>query len=771
MPIPSETIADKTFGQIESEASRMYRAARKDIIAKMNDFTRHHKAKDKEMQRGLKKGTVTQAQYQQWLKGQVFIGNQWKSKKASIDATIANVMNEASAIVHDKSKEVFAENANHTAYEIEQNYGGAVNFNLYDKTTVDMLLRDDPELLIRKTDADGNKLEAWNTKTIDNAISQGIIQGESINQISQRIARDLCIKADRSTLLYARTAMTCAQNAGRLERMKDAENAGISILKVWIATMDERTRSAHQQLDGKEAPVNQPFDSELGPIDFPGDPNASEANVWNCRCALGYNYKEYQNTDIERTAYYEEGDPEYDPDHRKYEVVKNMTYAQWVNYKQDQIRQRYSGEAKAPTPETKPQTGDRISVSSDAELEAMRQRQKEYDSELEAIRKEGANLHHEKYALDSELRELRRMESKLDDPNLRMFDTFQTPEEFRAYQEQVSQECKELQDARAAIQRPRREDYSTDEAYEAAWDKYREQKDDINDLLQEKYTELKTAYDYRWSDIEDYREVKALGREGIQEKQEELERKKDELDKKVKENDEKANKLIIEKNAYNEAKLIDWMKDRGVEYREPESNLFSGTKPTTGEIVERIAGGDMTSGSCASVGLCYIGQKDGWDVLDFRGGKSLDFFAGGNTNLQFMQGVAQDVGKPLMRETTNTWTGGAVKLARQMIPGQEYYFATARHASIMRVTESGAVESLELQSGWRDGWRSWGQVSDRAALDRMFHSRFGSSKSISGDAYMMNIEDMKDSKLLHRAYGYMNTAEDQQKKGASGHER
>lgn len=770
MPIPSDTIAHKTFGQIESEASRMYREARKDIVAKMNDFTRHHKAKDKEMQRGLKKGTVTQAQYQQWLKGQVFIGNQWKSKKAYIDTTIANVMNEASAIVHDKSKEVFAENANHTAYEIEQNYGGAVNFDLYDKTTVDMLLRDDPELLIRRTDADGNKLEAWNTKTIDNAISQGIIQGESIKQISQRIARDLCIKANRSTLLYARTAMTCAQNAGRLERMKDAENAGISMLKVWISTMDERTRSAHQQLDGQEVPVNQPFDSELGPIDFPGDPGADEANVWNCRCALGYNYKEYQNRDIERTAYYEEGDPEYDPDHRNYEVVKNMTYEQWVNYKQDQIRQRYGGEAKAPVPEVKPQTNGRISVSSDAELEAMRQKQKEYDDRIHEIRQESSNLYHEKYALDSELRELRRMESKLDDPNLRMFDTFQTPEEFKAYQEQVSQECKELQDARAAIQRPRREDYATDEEYDAAWDKYYKDKEDINDLLQEKYAEIRAAYDYRWKDIEDYREVKALGREGIEARRAELEEKKAEIDKKIKENDEKTSKLIVEKNAYNEAKLVDRMKDRGVEYREP-TRVSGGTERTTEEIVARLAGGDMTSGSCASVGLCYIGQKDGWDVLDFRDGESRLFFAGGSTNLEFMQGVAQDIGKPLLRETTNTWTGGAVKLARQMVPNHEYYFVTARHAAIMRMREDGTVEYMELQSNWRNGWKSGGLANDRGAMDRMFHDRFGASKSISGDAYMLDIDDMKKSKLLHRAYGYMNTEESQQKKGVSGHER
>lgn len=44
------------------------------------------------------------------------------------------------------------------------------------------------------------------------------------------------------------------------------------------------------------------------------------------------------------------------------------------------------------------------------------------------------------------------------------------------------------------------------------------------------------------------------------------------------------------------------------------------------EIIKMLAGGDNTSGSCASVGLAYIGQKQGWDVLDFRGNKSREFF-------------------------------------------------------------------------------------------------------------------------------------------------
>lgn len=39
----------------------------------------------------------------------------------------------------------------------------------------------------------------------------------------------------------------------------------------WIATYDMRTRHAHALLDGQLAEVDEPFESELGPIMFPGD--------------------------------------------------------------------------------------------------------------------------------------------------------------------------------------------------------------------------------------------------------------------------------------------------------------------------------------------------------------------------------------------------------------------------------------------------------------------------------------------------------------------
>lgn len=782
MANPADKYAKKTFGQLESQMSKQYREAYKDISKKLQDFTRRHKAKDKQMQRDLKKGKITQEQYASWLRGQVFIGQQWQDAKASLDLSIKNVMTETAHLTHQKSIDVFVDNANYTAYQIEKDHGftGGINFTIYDRKTVSRLMLEDPELLPRGRDINGNKLSAWNTKVIANCVTQSILQGESIDELSKRIARDTCIDAGRSSLLYARTAMTGAQNAGRVERMKEAEEMGIKVQKQWMSTLDSRTRDSHRDMDGEIADTDEEFSNGL---EYPGDPSGDPREVYNCRCTLIYHYPEYSDySKMERTAYYEEGDPEYDPDHRNYEIVKGMDYEKWVDYKQDQIRQRYGGEAKAPVPEVKPKEEEHPLVRTDEELQAQRDESKRLDQERKDISNKRYKTWSEEDEVDKKLRELREERKRLDDLAIARgpmgthypeYDIYKTKEEYEAYRREESDQLTKLYGELDQMKRPRRDEFSTDEAYEKAYDEWHEKRQDIRDQIETIERRYFTEPD--WSKISTWREARDLGESGIEERRKELNRRADELLQKKKDIQAKRERLskqfdeITEKsNTWNEARVVDTGKADKVEYREPKSNLFGGTKPTTDEIVARIAGGDMTDGSCVSVGFAYVGQKEGWDVLDFRGQPSEDMFA--YNARKMLRGIAVDTEKPLLYESTKTGTGGAIKLVRGLQEGKEYYLITGSHASVVRRVGS-EIQYMELQSSWKNGWRHLGTVDDRDSLDRGFRSRFGSSNSKNGEALAMDIEDMKGSKMLHRIYGYVNTEESKQKKGSSGHER
>lgn len=309
--------ADKAQAAMERKMRRIYRQAQREIIEKLNAQTQRMYALDAQKRADVESGKITPQQYKNWLIGQQFTQRQWKDKVDSVATTLLYANQQANAIVEGEKRAVFGENATYAAYEMEHGMGRDLSFSVYDSATVTKLLREDPELLPRRV-VNGQKDKAWNRQKISAAVTQGIIQGESIPQIAKRIAKHTASSNMTAMTRYARTAMTSAQNAGRMEAMHHAQEMGIKVQKKWLATLDNRTRDAHAMLDGQVQDVDKPFQSELGPIMFPGDPSADPGNVYNCRCALQWIYPEY----VPKTAGQRR-------DNISGELIKDMTYAEW----------------------------------------------------------------------------------------------------------------------------------------------------------------------------------------------------------------------------------------------------------------------------------------------------------------------------------------------------------------------------------------------------------------------------------------------------------
>lgn len=179
------------------------------------------------------------------------------------------------------------------------------------------------------------------------------------------------------------------------------------------------------------------------------------------------------------------------------------------------------------------------------------------------------------------------------------------------------------------------------------------------------------------------------------------------------------------------------------------------------EIIAALAGGDKTSGSCASVGLAYIGQRQGWNVLDFRGGESQHFFSNG-INLKTLS-EASGI-KTIKAKGKSSLTVGN-RLLKQCEVGKEYYLCAGRHASIVRKQGDGTLQYLELQSATRSGWTNF-DGNPRHTL----RTRFGCRSS--QPAYSDFMIDINESNFATDDFksllGYINTAEDKQRKGSSG---
>lgn len=316
---PGTMATQQAAVNVEKQLTKVYKKAQKELKEKLNQFTAAFQAKDALWQQKLAKGEVTQAQYDSWKQGQVFQSNIWKQKIDQVTGVLADANAEALQIINGEKMGVFAENANYTSYQIDQDAKMDISFAVYDEDAVGNLLQNQPELMPRKI-INGKKDKAWNQKKIANAVAQSIIQGESLPKLAARIASETASDNNKAMMRYAHTALTGAQNAGRMHTMQRALGMGIKCKKCWLATLDGHTRDSHQALDGQVKPVNEPFQSPLGKIMYPGDPNAeSQADVWNCRCTLTYEYEDFPN------------DPEFDTrrDNTTGETIQNMTYQEW----------------------------------------------------------------------------------------------------------------------------------------------------------------------------------------------------------------------------------------------------------------------------------------------------------------------------------------------------------------------------------------------------------------------------------------------------------
>ena len=184
-----------------------------------------------------------------------------------------------------------------------------------------------------------------------------------------------------------------------------------------------------------------------------------------------------------------------------------------------------------------------------------------------------------------------------------------------------------------------------------------------------------------------------------------------------------------------------------------------GKQPSSSEIIKALAGGDLTDGSCASVGLAYIGQQGGMKVLDFRGGKSCGFFSikSNLRTISTLPGV-----KTFVEVARSSVTAGN-KLLKNVETGKEYYLVCGRHAAIVRKSDEGALQYLELQSEARSGWTNF-DGNPRYTLK----TRFGENKGYDVEDFMFEVDTLKNSDDLMELLGYINTAEGEQRKGKHG---
>ena len=273
---------DEKLEEMEKRLSAIYSRAGKEIQKTADEYFARFAKQDEAKRKLLEQGKITEEEYTKWRKGKVMYGKRFTEMKEQCAKQLLNVNQTAIAYINGELPEVYA--LNYNALESAVDGVGGYSFTLVDADTVRNLAVTDTSLLPYK-EIDPAKDIPWNMKKINAETLQGILQGESMDKIAKRMMNVQEMNKTQA-IRSARTIVTGAENKGRQDSYKRAEEDGIVMKREWIATNDGRTRHWHAELDGVEVDVDEPWVNDFGEIMFPGDPSADPANTYNCRCSM-----------------------------------------------------------------------------------------------------------------------------------------------------------------------------------------------------------------------------------------------------------------------------------------------------------------------------------------------------------------------------------------------------------------------------------------------------------------------------------------------------
>lgn len=342
MADPGHKRTDKELEALEKRLNEVYTQSAKEMQKKLDDYFRRFQYKDEQWRQWLHDGEVTEEEYKKWRTGQMAVGKRWEKMRDRLVSDQMHTNQIAREIVDREMPGIFELNANYAIYQVEHDAQIDTSMTLYNREAVDMILRDDPDLLlppgkkVSKAIQEG-KAQRWEKQKIQSTLLQGILQGESIPKLAARLASEVNDSDHKAAVRNARTMATNAQNAGRYDAYDRLKNKGIDLTLEWAATLDNRTRHSHRMMHGQRRDVGEPFEVDGVKIMYPAQTgtfksvsDVPQEMIWNCRCTLLAFVKGYEHDTITHS-----------------DKMGKMTFEEWLEAKpkpQDILHQKNLGE-------------------------------------------------------------------------------------------------------------------------------------------------------------------------------------------------------------------------------------------------------------------------------------------------------------------------------------------------------------------------------------------------------------------------------------------
>lgn len=338
---------DKRIMELEGRITREYVQAAREMHAKQKAALERYSKERAARLKALDDTPEARREYKAWLESQAIDQARIRAMVAQLSDSAMRANERAAEMSRNFLPAIFSENANMAAFEIDKAVRADTQFALVDESTVRYLMGlSDNEPLIHEVIDMGPAMERvqslsksfpkvdrardirWNRQHFTSAITQGILQGESIPNIIKRT--DSIFGSNKTAAIRAaRTACTSAENAGRVSSYERAADLGIPLVQEWMATLDERTRETHRAADGQQVEVGEKFNVGGEELEYPGDPAGDPSETYNCRCTLRARVKGFEKASGERWSRLPDG----------------MSYEEWKAAKPKTRAESYMNEA------------------------------------------------------------------------------------------------------------------------------------------------------------------------------------------------------------------------------------------------------------------------------------------------------------------------------------------------------------------------------------------------------------------------------------------
>lgn len=281
MADPAHEAADRAVDEVMAEVRETYLQAQMDAQEALSTYLASFEREDAAKLKLVESGELSERDYRSWRASKVLTGKRYASLLDQVSWGYEHANEVAMAALEGRLPEVYAENANFAAYSVCEATGAAIPFDMMSADAVQQMVANGADLFPVPS-VNAAKDVAWSRKLMASQLTQGLLLGESMPKVARRI-QSVTDSNWATALRTARTTVTAAENAGRVESYRRAKDMGIQLKKQWMATLDGRTRHSHRQLDGEAVAEDEKFSNGCR---YPGDPEARYAETMNCRCTL-----------------------------------------------------------------------------------------------------------------------------------------------------------------------------------------------------------------------------------------------------------------------------------------------------------------------------------------------------------------------------------------------------------------------------------------------------------------------------------------------------